>query len=163
MFLDLGNSEKHGTVCAGCKCHLQNIRPQQIQGKWIEAAGTCTFQSDEYGSECGAKMMVMVKDGWGIFKCEKGHEDEDAIGWTYYSQPVVFQGQYYLPFSKRSNRAHCVNCGRIVYEIPLILWGPNAPEKVKWELNFCFHCVHTLGIKLGYPNHRECFATGYLS
>ncbi len=149
MFLDLGNSGKHGPVCGGCNCHLQKIGPSELRGKWVEAAGTCQYQESEYSSHCGAKMLAKVEDGWGKFKCENGHEEEDSVGWEYFSTPVFFQGQYYLPFSKRGNHAHCVNCGRILYEIPLILWGPSAPVKVEWELNFCFACVVRQGIKLG--------------
>lgn len=120
--------------------------PEQFIGKWTPASGKCAFTEDEFGQECEATLEVKLADGWGTFICARGHEEEDAIGWTWYKKTVDVKGTGYWPFSAVSNHSPCAACGRIVYDIPLILWGPNAPKNVEWELHFCFDCVGKLGL-----------------
>jgi len=116
-------------------------------GEWYPAAGKCDSEEDD-SVECHETMQVKVvdHDGWATFRCAKGHEQDDDVAWGFLKDPIQFQGRYYWGLSHRGNHGPCASCGRIIYDIPLILWGP-GPE-VKWELDFCFECVEKIPIKV---------------
>ena len=116
-------------------------------GEWYPAAGRCDSEEED-SIECHEPMQVKRIDrDWVIFRCAKGHEQEDNAGWGFVKDPIQFQDRYYWGLSKRGNHSPCVSCGRIVYDILLILWGP-GPD-VKWELDFCFECVEKIPVKIG--------------
>lgn len=116
--------------------------------QWIEAAGKCNFETDD-GGECGKPVEVKIAPhtedpaaSWMKIRCADGHEEEDGVGWDVPEQwHDLEQVGKFFPLLTRSNHAYCNLCGKIIVDVPLILWGPHAPDDVKWELNFCFECV----------------------
>jgi hypothetical protein len=127
--------------------------------EWFEAADGCDI--------CGAKYEVMIvsidKEGvfgfvkWRIthkpdcpdrFNEETGEEEafqygDDVAGWEFMPEPFTIQGKQYNPLKSRANIGPCVNCGRLVIGVPLILF---IEKGKKGELDFCFECVKRLGI-----------------
>jgi len=116
-------------------------------GEWYAAAGKCDNEEED-SIECHEPMQVKVLDheGWAMFRCTKGHEQEDDVAWEFVKEPVEFQGRFYWGLKFRGNHGPCASCGRIIYDIPLILWGPQP--KVEYELDFCFECVEKIPIQI---------------
>lgn len=122
-------------------------------GEWIRAAGLCGYFDDEDSLECEGRTEVKIGKSeeadiaWMMIRCDNGHTDEDVVGWKVGEKPVSLGkvGNFY-PLLSRANNAYCASCGLIITGVPLILWGPNAPENVQWEVNFCWQCAGKLDL-----------------
>jgi hypothetical protein len=126
---------------------------------WFEAADGCEV--------CGAKYYVNIveldKDGvfgfiqWAITHkpdCENRFiedvdEEETAefdlepAGWEFMPKTFTFHGKQYYPLKSRANVGPCLECGRLIIGVPLILF---IDKGVKGELDFCWECAKKLGI-----------------
>jgi len=67
----------------------------------------------------------------------------DFAGWEFMDKTFRFRGREYYPLKSRANVGPCLNCGRLVVGVPLILF---IDEGRGGELDFCFECVEKLGI-----------------
>lgn len=126
--------------------------------EWFKAADGCEF--------CGASYRVMVThvDGSGCFgsvewelehktDCTEAFNEEDEYwpvehgediaGWEFMPEPFTFKGKQYYPLKSRANVGPCLECGRLIIGVPLILF---IDEGRKGELDFCPGCVKRLGI-----------------
>jgi hypothetical protein len=133
-------------------------------GEWIMAAGRCECWGDEYADSCDASVEVKIeKEGYMLIRCLKGHETDGLVGWEVGKEPVSLGrlGNFF-PILKRADHSYCASCGRIIVDIPLILWGPNAPRRVDWEIDFCFACAERLGV-LNWLNPKTGPATTQVS
>ena len=108
-----------------------------------EAADPCDL--------CGGKILYEVTfvDGknnvgdisWECTQCGAGAED--ILGWILARNPITFMGKPFYPIKSRANIGPCLNCGKLVVGVPLILF---LDEGRKGELDFCFRCAKDLGI-----------------
>ena len=108
-----------------------------------EAADPCDL--------CGGKIIYEVtfidKENnvgdvsWECTQCGAG--GPDILGWTIAKNPVDFMGKKFYPITSRANIGPCLNCGKLVVGVPLILF---LDEGRKGELDFCFSCAKELGI-----------------
>jgi hypothetical protein len=129
------------------------------QDEWMEAADGCEF--------CGAKHMVKIAEvdetgnfGTVIIKTEHREdcpelfddpapvrdpieEQEDYAGWEFVDKPYALLGKEYYPLSSRANIGPCLECGKLVVGVPLILFLDKGRGG---ELDFCFECAEKLGI-----------------
>jgi transcription elongation factor Elf1 len=133
------------------------------KGVWFEAADGC--------EACGAKYKVRVTQlyssvfgevEWAITHkpdCperftedmdefigegkEFTESDWDNAGWEFMPNTFTFQGKQYYPLKTRANIAPCLECGKLVVGVPLILF---IDKGVKGELDFCWSCVKKLGV-----------------
>jgi hypothetical protein len=122
------------------------------QDEWMEAADGCEF--------CGAKHMVKIAEvdetgktgnfGLVVIKTEHGEdclelpdEREDIAGWDFMDTPHTLLGKEYYPLSSTANIGPCLECGKLVVGVPLILF---IEEGRGGELDFCFECAEKLGI-----------------
>jgi len=127
--------------------------------EWLEAADGCDV--------CGARYQVRVVEvdetgvfgslEWrithspgcpGSFDEETGEEvssqsGEDVVGWEFTPEPFTFMGRQYYPLKSRANVGPCLECGRLVVGVPLILFIDGGE---KGELDFCWKCARKLGI-----------------
>lgn len=127
---------------------------------WMEAADRCEF--------CGAKYVVKItsvaEEGyfgeieWRVYhskeclnRYDEGTGDElfgefdegwDVAGWTLAEKPVDFMGKKFYPITSRGNVGPCLNCGKLVIGVPLILF---LNKGHKGQLDFCFSCVKKNG------------------
>jgi hypothetical protein len=127
--------------------------------EWSEAADSCEF--------CGVKFEVRITwvDRTGCFgdiewrishrpDCpgkldeETGEEANfesliDIAGWEFIDKPISLNGREFLPLKCRANVGPCLNCGRLIIGVPLILFIAKGEGG---ELDFCFGCAEKLGI-----------------
>jgi hypothetical protein len=127
--------------------------------EWFEAADGCEV--------CGGKAEVMVThvDDTGTFGMVEWHidhkadcpevyggDEEDSVavqavqdfaGWEFMSEPFTFHGRQYYALKSRANIGPCLNCGKLVIGVPLILF---IGEGRRGELDFCWGCVKRLDI-----------------
>jgi len=107
--------------------------------KIYEAADRC--------DECGGAIFFKItwidpethdigQIEWECSRC--GINDIDTVGWTVADKPVEFMGKQFHPLTARANIGPCLNCGKLVIGVPLILF---LNEGRKGELDFCFTCV----------------------
>lgn len=66
----------------------------------------------------------------------------DIAGWEWSDRKIPIDGREWTALKSRANIGPCLNCGKLVVGIPLILW----PESGEVELDFCFKCAGELGI-----------------
>ena len=78
---------------------------------------------------------------WECQQC--GVSDTDVVGWKLSETPVKIMGKEFYPIISRANVGPCLNCGKFVIGVPLILF---LDEGRKGELDFCFRCAEDLGI-----------------
>lgn len=124
--------------------------------EWMEAADGCDY--------CKAKYQVRVTwvDETGCFgdveyrishreDCPERFDDGgtnvrsiDIAGWEYHDKPLgTFRGVEYYPLKSRTNVGPCLECGKLVVGVPLILF---IDEGRGGELDFCFSCAKEKGI-----------------
>lgn len=122
--------------------------------EWFEAADGCNL--------CGAKYKVRIirrrKNGnygtieWTITHssdCSMIDSDEatessqDIAGWEFMPTPLNFRGKEYYPLKAKANIGPCLECWRLIVDVPLILF---IDEGRKGELDFCFECANKLKI-----------------
>jgi len=128
--------------------------------KWVNAADGCEF--------CGAESEVRVTyiDGSGCYgdveyrirhrkNCPEKFNEEtgeeinfsestfDVAGWEYLDKPVELNGRQFYPLKARANIGPCLNCGKLVVGVPLILF---IDEGRGGELDFCQRCFEDLGL-----------------
>ncbi len=121
--------------------------------EWMYAADFCEV--------CGARRQVKVKevhgDGlYGVVEIMERHNPgcpmrfesfpnmrSDQAGWEYMSETVKLYGREYTPLKARGNVAPCLGCGKLIVDVPLILF---LDEGLGGELDFCFGCAMELGI-----------------
>jgi len=124
--------------------------------EWFEAVDGCDF--------CGAKYQVRVTyvDDSGYFgdveyrvshaeDCAERFDEElntaesifDMAGWEFTDKPVTVLGKQFLPLKTRANIGPCLNCGKLVIGVPLILF---IDEGRGGELDFCSLCFEKLGL-----------------
>lgn len=122
------------------------------QGKWLDAADGCEV--------CGAKAKVMVE---GVFKsgaygwvrwviphkidCPESEETiekgQDAAGWEFMPKPFTLKGKQYYPLKSRANIGPCLECGKFIIGVPLILFIDKGRGG---QLDFCWGCTKRLGL-----------------
>ena len=128
-------------------------------GEWMEAADSCDFCRCHYevriheGDESGCFGTVE----WRIHHKVDCHEvteyyqgapvteisSMDFAGWEFMGKPIKFRGREYYPLKARANVGPCLECGRLVIGVPLILF---IDQGRGGELDFCFECAEKLGI-----------------
>jgi len=109
------------------------------------------YKAADKCEECGGEIFYKITwidpethdIGTIIWECSKcGINDIDNVGWTIANKPVEFMGKQFFPLTARANIGPCLNCGKLVIGVPLILFL-NKGEK--GELDFCFSCVKENG------------------
>lgn len=112
---------------------------------------------------CGGKLRATVTFtdpesdhtfGDVFWECQQcGDNGRDIVGWKLSETPVKIMGKEFYPITSRANVGPCLNCGKLVIGVPLILFldqGRNG------ELDFCFPCAEKLGVLKGLkPNEVE--------
>lgn len=68
--------------------------------------------------------------------------ETDMAGWLFAEKTIFLGGVEWTPLKARGNVGPCLNCGRLVVGIPLILF---IAEGKGGELDFCFKCAVKLG------------------
>ena len=112
-----------------------------------------SFDAADECEECGGKLRVTVTYVdlkadypigdvlWGCQRC--GATGEDMVGWQLAEKSVKILGKEFYPIISRINVGPCLNCGKLVIGVPLILF---LDKGSKGELDFCFSCAGELGI-----------------
>ena len=102
---------------------------------------------------CGGKLRVQItwvdpnsdhsigNVSWECQQC--GDKGEDVAGWALSKKPVNMFGKEFYPIISRANIGPCLNCGKLVVGVPLILF---LEKGRRGELDFCFPCAKDLGI-----------------
>lgn len=108
-----------------------------------EAADPCDL--------CGGKILCRVTSvdikrnvgdvTWECTRCDA--EGQDVLGWTLAPNPISFRGRPFYPIMSRVNIGPCLNCGKLVVGVPLMLF---LEEGRQGELDFCFRCANELGV-----------------
>jgi hypothetical protein len=126
--------------------------------KWVKAADSCEFCGAEYevrvtyvdGSGCYGDVEYRVRHkGNCLERVDEGEELDhvestfDVAGWKYLDKPVELKGKQFYPLKARANVGPCLNCGRLVIGVPLILF---IDEGRGGELDFCKQCFEELGL-----------------
>ena len=130
-----------------------------IREAWVPAADSCEY--------CKAKYNVRIKhvnasgtDGiieWDVQHgpdCSRRFYPEEAVGldpetstdmvgWTFSEKLVHVCGKNFHPLISRGNIGPCLNCGRLVIGVPLILF---LGEGRDGQLDFCWNCAEGLGL-----------------
>lgn len=111
------------------------------------------FDAADVCEKCGGKLRVTITFidpnsdhtfGGLFWECEQcGDNGQDIVGWKLASKPVKILGKEFYPIILRANIGPCLNCGKIVIGVPLILF---LNEGHKGELDFCFSCSKKLGL-----------------
>lgn len=138
---------------------MRKLLKDYPRDEWMEAADGC--------ESCGAKYQVKVSwvDDAGIFgdvvarvehreDCPKRYDEWtgedveteeviDVAGWEYMEEPHTLLGREYYPLKSRANIGPCLECGRLVIGVPLILF---IDQGRGGQLDFCFECAEKLGI-----------------
>jgi hypothetical protein len=120
---------------------------------WVEAADGCALCSARYQvrvtyvdeSGCYGDVEYRIRHAEG---CPEKVENQagsafDVAGWTYADKPVKLEGKQIYPLKARGNIGPCLNCGKLVIGIPVILF---MDEGKGGELDFCISCFETLGL-----------------
>jgi hypothetical protein len=128
--------------------------------KWVKAADKCEF----CGAEYEARVTYVDKSGcYGDVEYRVRHREDcperfdedtgeeldcaestfDVAGWEYSDKPVELRGRQFYPLKARSNVGPCLNCGRLVIGVSLILF---IDEGRGGELDFCKRCFEDLGL-----------------
>ena len=85
--------------------------------------------------------------GNNIFKvtCKRcGEELEEVLIVEYWKKKTMtILGKTYPALKAWGNISKCSECGKIIFDVPLILWDSNDTSKA---LTFCFKCAEKLGI-----------------
>jgi len=130
---------------------------------WMDAADTCEF--------CGAKYQVKItwvnEQGtlgdveWRVKHAKNCPSldtepeiqqvvnrlgfvgDVDVAGWEFMPKPFELKGKQYYPLKSRANIGPCLECGKLIIGVPLILF---IDEGRGGELDFCWQCVKRLGL-----------------
>jgi len=134
---------------------VKNLK-DYLRDEWMEAADGCDL--------CGAVYQVRVNwvDDTGCFgdivyrishtdECperwesvsEEEGEESDYAGWEFMENPFTFKGKQYYPLKSRANIGPCLECGKLIIGVPLILF---IDEGKGGELDFCWSCAEKLGI-----------------
>jgi len=109
------------------------------------------YKAADECDECGGEIFYKITridpeiPYMGIieWECQKcGMSDMDVAGWKTSDKPIEFMGKQFHPLTERSNIGPCLNCGRLVIGVPLIIF---LNEGRKGELDFCFTCVKKNG------------------
>ena len=128
--------------------------------KWIRAADGCEFCGAEYearvtyvdGSGCYGDVEYKIlhrKDCPERFDEETGEEIDcaestfDVAGWEFVSKTFMLNGREFLPLKARANVGPCLNCGRLIISVPLILFIAKGKGG---KLDFCFGCAEKMGL-----------------
>jgi len=110
-----------------------------------------TYEAADRCDECGGKIVYRItwvdpdsKDFGSIeWECKRcGMNDVDTVGWRLDDKPVSFMGRKFYPLTHRANIGPCLNCGKLVIGVPLILF---LDKGEKGELDFCLGCVKKNG------------------
>lgn len=110
------------------------------------------FDAADECPNCGGKLRVQITwidasdyvvgdVSWECQQC--GDSGEDIAGWQLAENPVKLLGKEFYPIISRANVGPCLNCGKLVIGVPLILF---LDQGRKGELDFCFSCAKKLGI-----------------
>ena len=129
--------------------------------EWFEAADGC--------DTCGARYRVKVnhveeEGDYGEVLVRDAHKPEcplrseaapwgpdsygvderlEFAGWEYEDRKVALGGIEWTPINARGDVTICLNCGRLIIDVPLILF---IDEGKKGELDFCSGCALELGL-----------------
>jgi hypothetical protein len=117
--------------------------------EWIEAAGGC--------DGCPARYQVRVlslaaRGQVGVLRTRIEHadcwvgegvcEEDEYTGWTFEGTTVEFAGRQYAAFASSTNIVPCLNCWKLICDMPLILF----PGSGAYQLHFCMPCVKELNL-----------------
>jgi len=69
----------------------------------------------------------------------------DFAGWEYMKEPFKFNGKEYYPLKSRANIGSCLECGKLIVGVPLIIF---VEEGRRGELDFCFEYTQKLKMKI---------------
>jgi len=110
-----------------------------------------TYEAADRCDECGDKIIFKITwidpeshdlgtIEWECVGC--GLSDMGIVGWTFADKPVEFMGKQFYPLTARANIGPCLNCGKLIVGVPLILFLNGG---TKGELDFCWACVKRRG------------------
>jgi hypothetical protein len=126
--------------------------------KWTKAADGCEFCGAEYearvtyvdGSRCYGDVEYRIRHREDCLeRFNEGGELDctesafDVAGWEFADRPLMLNGGEFLPLKSRTNVGPCLNCGRLIIGVPLILFIAKGEGG---ELDFCFSCFEELGL-----------------
>ena len=125
--------------------------------RWLDAAGKCQY--------CEAPYMVMFTfidpdNSVGDVEIKCQHKDDcmedfgeyqegdrlqhydDMAGWEWSNRYLIWNDIKYFGFASVLNKAPCAECGKMVCDIPLIVWSQDRAM----EVHFCMPCAKRIGI-----------------
>lgn len=81
-------------------------------------------------------------------KCKKcGFEQEEALFQQFWPRKTIkIKGKAYRALKRWGNISQCVECGKVIFDVPLILWDKKDPSKA---VSFCWKCVEKLELIKG--------------
>jgi len=128
-------------------------------GVWLEAADECESCKSRY------EVRIHEVDDSGLFgtvewrihhkpDCPEVTEyyegapvtemsSMDIAGWEYMKELFKFNGKEYYPLKGKANVGTCLECGKLIVGVPLILF---IEKGRKGSLEFCFECAQRLKI-----------------
>lgn len=131
-----------------------------IKNEWLEAADRCEY--------CGAKYVTKItwvdETGcvgdveWRVYHSSECPDlleldveavnpkfigDFDVAGWEFMKNTVKVAGKEFTPLKSRANIGPCLNCGKLIVGVTLILFINHGKGG---ELDFCFPCAKKLGL-----------------
>ena len=111
------------------------------------------FDAADDCQNCGGKLGVTITytdpDSGHTFgdlfwECKQcGAGAHDVVEWQLSEKPVKMFGKEFYPIIARANIGPCLNCGKLVVGVPLILF---LEKGRRGELDFCWSCAKELGI-----------------
>jgi len=135
---------------------MKKLLTEYPLNEWMEAADGC--------QHCGAKYKVMItwvheSGDFGNVMTQITHKedcperidletgvdigeitDHDVAGWEFADKPVIMLGKEFYPLKARANIGPCLNCGKLVVGVPIILFVDEDKE-----VDLCFPCADQLG------------------
>jgi hypothetical protein len=126
--------------------------------KWIKASDGCEYCGAEYEvrvtyvdcSGCYGDVQSRIRHREDCLeRFGEGEELDcaestfDVAGWEFMSKPFMLNGREFLPLKSRANMCPCLNCGRLIIRVPLVLF---IAEGEGGELDFCFSCFEERGL-----------------
>jgi len=83
-------------------------------------------------------------DIWRVTCKSCGEEVEEVLVVKYWkNKTITISGKTYRALKAWGNISRCSECGKVIFEVPLILWDKEDASKA---LTFHFECAEKLGI-----------------
>jgi len=83
-------------------------------------------------------------DVWRVTCKRCGEKEEEILLIEYWKhKTITIAGKTYPALKAWGNIARCSECGKVIFDVPLILWDSNDTSKA---VTFHFECASKLGI-----------------